>query len=57
MTRINSLCTCIQNFTEWLIFHARQFDTVTPILRILFVPAMLKALASELGRLTNRPFL
>ena len=57
MTRINSLCTCIQNFTEWPIFHARQFDTVTPILRILFVPALLKALASELGRLTNRPFL
>jgi hypothetical protein len=44
-------------FSQSTIFHARQFDTVAPILRIPFVPAMLEALASELGMLTNRLFL
>ena len=38
-------------------FMPHSFINVRPILRIPFVPAMLKALASELGRLTNRPFL
>jgi hypothetical protein len=51
-----SILFLVRDFPRHRFFMPHTFISVTPILRIPFVPAMLEALSSELGNLTIADF-